>query len=607
MTGNDDAPDEQLPSLAAPPADDDPSAPDGARTGAPSDPPAAGAADASDAAGGAPVPEDGIPDDVPMQGRDASADGSPDGASSVSVDTAAPAGAIPSDSPVGAEGEGGASARSAGCGGPDDDPWADGGSLFDAASGRLFGGDTEPLFEMTRARPAPAAARPPGNTLDASVSRDDVSASVADPLDASGQRSREDDAAARLRTLLATVGREPTVRVATANLPVHRASTVLFDTLAQAEAAGAAVAVGRRHASTYGTVGTETTFALADAVAALESGDTDGFRAALMPSGLAAITAALLAFLRPGDHLLVSDSVYGPARVFCDGLLAEFGVETTYFDPTIGQGLDASGEPVFDPAPLEALLRPNTRALYLESPGSYTFEIPDMPALCAFARARGLLTMIDNAWASPLLARPFDWGVDVSIVPLTKYWSGHADTLMGAVVVRDAHWPALWRGVRQLGLCVGGDDAWLMLRGLRTLDVRMARHQRAALAVARWLEGRPEVARVLHPALPSHPQHALWKRDFLGACGLFGFELARSAAPARLAALCEGRRHFRIGYSWGGYESLIMPARIGALRTARPWTGGPLVRLHIGLEDPQALVDDLAEGLDAMTGRAERL
>jgi len=222
-----------------------------------------------------------------------------------------------------------------------------------------------------------------------------------------------------------------------------------------------------------------------------------------------------------------------------------------------------------------------------------------VPAICRVARAHGVISMIDNAWASPVMARPFDWGVDVSLLPLTKYWGGHADLLMGAAIVREEHWLPLWQAVRQLGICVGGDDAFLVLRGLRTAQVRMRQHEATALTVARWLEGRPEVASVLHPALSSHPQHALFKRDFLGSSGLFSFEL-KAATPAQLAALCERRHHFKIGYSWGGFESLIMPAKISALRTVRPWAGGPLVRLHCGLEDPQDLINDLEQGLAAM-------
>ncbi len=407
-------------------------------------------------------------------------------------------------------------------------------------------------------------------------------------------------------TLASHLGRRVDETIATVNLPVYRASTVLFDSLAAASRAGhgASAGVGARHASSYGTAGTATTFALMDALAELE-GAGAACRAALMPSGLAAISTALLAFLKPGDHLLMSDSVYGPTRMFVLGMLKRLGVETTFFAPAA---------PV---AEVAALIRPATRVLYLESPGSYTFEVQDVPALAALASARGIVSMLDNAWASPVFARPFEWGVDVSLLPLTKYWSGHSDVLMGAAVVREEHWSTLWRAVRELGICVGGDDAFLILRGLRTVEVRMHRHQETALEVAGWLGECPEVRRVLHPALPSHPGHALWRRDFSGSSGLFSFELdpalfvaasppkGAEIDPARvarvLAALCEGRRYFKIGYSWGGYESLIMPASIGSLRSAAPWTGGPLVRLHCGLEDPADLIADLEDGLAALT------
>ncbi|MDP9878002.1 cystathionine beta-lyase [Variovorax boronicumulans] len=370
------------------------------------------------------------------------------------------------------------------------------------------------------------------------------------------------------------------------NLPVWRASSVLFSNVADMRAEVAATAGGERRAANYATAGTPTTFALAEAVAQLEAGAHPA-RAALMPSGLSAIATTLQAFLSPGDHLLMSDSVYGPARLFAQGMLARFGIETTFYDPCMG-------------AAIESLLRPTTRMVYLESPGSYTFEIQDTPAICAMARRRGVLTAIDNAWASPVLARPFDWGVDMSVLPLTKYWSGHADVLMGATVVREALWPQLHQAVRQQGLCVGGDDAWLILRGMRTLEVRMRAHERHGLEVARWLQGRPEVARVLHPALESHPQHHLWKRDFLGASGLFAFELNADVTPQQVEALCDRRAHLRLGFSWGGFESLIMPANISALRTATPWRGGPLIRLHAGLDAPALLMADLEAGFDAM-------
>jgi len=361
----------------------------------------------------------------------------------------------------------------------------------------------------------------------------------------------------------------------------------LFDSLEQARERGRDSAVGKRHASTYGTVGTPTTFALMDALAEIEGRGHD-CRAAIMPSGLAAITTALLAFLKPGDEVLMSDSVYGPTRVFAQGMMSGLGIRPVFFAP------DASADEV------SALITPATRVLYLESPGSYTFELQDMRAMCAMARERDLISMVDNAWASPVFARPFDWGVDLSVIPLTKYWSGHSDVLMGAVVVRQAHWLPVYQAVRQLGLCVGGDDAFLILRGLRTAPVRMRQHEQSALTVARWLQQQTEVVSVLHPALPEHPQHELFKRDFSGSSGLFSFELDPRFGDAAIAALVERRAHFGIGYSWGGFESLIMPANISSLRTVRPWQGGPLVRLHIGLESPGDLIADLDQGFEAM-------
>jgi cystathionine beta-lyase len=386
-----------------------------------------------------------------------------------------------------------------------------------------------------------------------------------------------------LSSALIAAGRHFERTITTVNLPVTRASSVLFETLEAAAQEGPAAAAGEWHRTTYATAGTPTTFALMDALAAIE-GRGHACRAALMPSGLAAISVPLLAYCKPGDHLLMSDSVYGPARTFASTLLARYGVHTEFFPPAIGSGIDA-------------LIRPETRIIYLESPGSYTFEIQDVPAICAVARARGVLTMIDNAWASPVMARPFDWGIDISLLPLTKYWGGHADLLMGAAVVREEHWLPLWQAIRQMGICVGGDDAFMVLRGLRTAEVRMRQHEQTALEVARWLETRAEVARVLHPALPSHPQHSLFKRDFLGSSGLFSFEL-KAASQAQLAALCEGRRFFRIGYSWGGFESLIMPAHLEGIRTVEPWRGGPLVRLHCGLESAADLIADLQAGLE---------
>lgn len=393
-------------------------------------------------------------------------------------------------------------------------------------------------------------------------------------------------------TAFVEMGRKFEAGIRTANLPVYRASTVLFETLEEAKARVEAADRGELGASHYGTIGTPTTFALREALARIE-GEGHTCHAVLMPSGLMAITALLLAFLKPGDHLLVTDSVYGPTRVFCNGILSKFGVHTTWYEPTI------------TPDKLETLIQPNTRMIFLESPGSYTFEIQDVPGICAMARRHKVMTAIDNAWGSPLFSKPFDWGVDASVLPLTKYWSGHADVLMGAVIIREEYWLPLWRTVRELGISVGGDDAALILRGMRTIDVRMQRHEQNALEVARWLEQRPEVGAVLHPALPNHPQHQLWKRDFKGSSGLFSFELKANAHGQKptfrqTAAFCEGRRYFGIGYSWGGFESLIFPARIDSLRSVTPWQGGPLIRVHIGLEDPSDLIADLEEGFSAM-------
>ncbi len=393
-------------------------------------------------------------------------------------------------------------------------------------------------------------------------------------------------------TSLVELGRTFDSEIQTANVPVYRASTVLFKTLEEVKERVDAANRGELGASHYGTIGTPTTFALRDALARIE-GAGHSCRAALMPSGLMAITTLLLAYLKPGDHLLVTDSVYGPTRVFCKGMLSTWGVQTTWYDPTI------------TPEELESLIQPSTRMIFLESPGSYTFEIQDVPGICAMARRRGVMTAIDNAWGSPLFAKPFDWGVDASVLPLTKYWSGHADVVMGAVVVREEHWLPLWKMVRELGVSVGGDDAALILRGMRTIEVRMQKHQQNALEIAHWLEARPEVGAVLYPALPSHPQHDLWKRDFTGSSGLFSFEIKRHSegqrpTPKQIAAFCEGRRHFGLGYSWGGYESLIFPAWIDSLRSVKPWRGGPLIRLHIGLEDPADLIADLEAGFSAM-------
>ncbi len=325
-------------------------------------------------------------------------------------------------------------------------------------------------------------------------------------------------------------------------------------------------------------------WALADALTDLEPGAEGTL---LYPSGVAAISAGLLALLSPGDHLLMVDSAYEPTRSFCNGMLARFGVATTYYDPAIG-------------ADIADLITPQTRLIFLESPGSLTFEVQDIPAIVAVARERGVLTMLDNTWATPLLFPALAMGVDVTAMSLTKYVGGHSDAMMGSLTAPKTIWPRLRSAAYQLGLSVSPDDCALMLRGLRTLDVRLARHGDSALAVAHWLAARPEVGRVLHPALPGDPGHGLWSRDFRGASGLFGFTLKGSDDAGR-ARFIEALSLFGIGFSWGGYESLVVPSNPAEIRTATKWSDpDPLVRLSIGLEDAADLTADLDRGFHAL-------
>ena len=378
-------------------------------------------------------------------------------------------------------------------------------------------------------------------------------------------------------TLLTRLGRDPARQNRAVNPPVYHASTLAFETVAEFEAAAA----GKFDKGTlyYGRYGMPTTFALESAVAELEG----GYGAIAMSTGLAAITCALLTFLRAGDHVLVTDSAYEPARHVTDDLLGRFGVEASYFDPLIGAGI-------------AELIRPNTRLVYLESPGSVTFEVQDVPAIAAAAHRAGLVVLFDNTWASPLYFKPFAHGVDVSIQAATKYIVGHADAMLGMVVTREEHYEALRRTAVQLGHSAAPDDVYLALRGLRTLSLRMARHHKNALEVATWLQNRPEVARVLYPALPGDPGHALWRRDFTGASGLFGVALGPCPKEA-VTAMLDGFELFSMGVSWGGFESLVRPTDVTGIRTATNWEPpGPLLRFHIGLEDPKDLIADLEAG-----------
>ncbi len=379
-------------------------------------------------------------------------------------------------------------------------------------------------------------------------------------------------------------------RFRTPSPEIRRTSTVLFDSVADLRAALAAAKAGDRSASTYGTHGTPTTAALEELLVAREG----GAGVELASSGLAAIAVAMLAVLRAGDHLLVTDAVYNPVRELCDGLIARLGVDVEYYDPLVG-------------AEIAALIRPTTAMVWMESPGSHTFEVQDVPAIVGAARAADhrVVTAIDNTWGSPGLFRPFDHGVDVSVVALTKYWGGHADLLMGATFASEELLPAVREATRLMGSCTNGEDAFLAIRGARTVDLRIRESGEHGLEIARRLAAHPRAARVLHPALPQDPGHALWSRDFHGACGLFAFELrAPDGTPAdevqadaftdRLVA----RGRFGLGYSWGGFESLVMPARWSGLnRVVRPWTGGALLRLHVGLEPVEELWADLDTAL----------
>jgi cystathionine beta-lyase len=387
----------------------------------------------------------------------------------------------------------------------------------------------------------------------------------------------------KLRTRLAQAGRKPKSAPRTVNLPVARASTVVFASLDDMEATQKRFEAGEP-VPTYGIVNMPLRVAFEELMVAIEG----GHRTATFPSGLAAVASAILACVKAGDHLLVADSVYGPTRRFCDRTLARLGVETTYYDPLAGAGI-------------AELMRPNTRAVYLESPGSLTFEVQDFPAIARAAHEKGAAVIHDNTWATGIFFRSFDHGADLVVQAATKYPAGHSDLLIGAVVANEAWWPKLRDTSRELGQTASPDDLFLALRGIRTMDVRMRQHEKSAMEVARALQGHPAVKRILHPALPDDPGHALWKRDFLGASGLFGVELA-PCSRAQLAALVGGLEYFALGYSWGGYESLVTTAHPEHSRTARPWRGGPLIRLQIGLEDSADLIEDLMRGFDRMKG-----
>jgi cysteine-S-conjugate beta-lyase len=378
-------------------------------------------------------------------------------------------------------------------------------------------------------------------------------------------------------TRLVTGGRDPFSYHGFVNPPVYHASTVLYPT--------ADDMLSSRGPYHYGRRGTPTSQALEQAMAEIEGPACAGV--ALVPSGLAAISFALLSAASAGDHILVSDSVYEPTRILCNSVLKRLGIETTYYDPLIGAGI-------------AALFKSNTRVVFLESPGSLSFEMQDVPAIAAAAHAKGALVAMDNTWATPLYFRALDFGVDLSIQAGTKYIAGHADVMIGMIAANSSAWPQLHKTVGTLGLCVGPDDIYLALRGLRTLGVRLKRHQESGLKIARWMQGRAEVVRVLYLALENDPGHALWQRDFSGACGLFSVVL-KPAPDAAIRAFLDALKLFGMGYSWGGFESLVIPFDCTNCRTATRWApGGPTLRFHVGLEDTDDLIADLERGFAAL-------
>ena len=383
-----------------------------------------------------------------------------------------------------------------------------------------------------------------------------------------GAKGRRD---LQMRTRLAAAGRRPGEQFGFVNTPVYRGSTVLFPTYADLAA--------RTGRFSYGTQGTPTTQALEEAWSELAGAETT----VLTPSGLAAITIALLTAVKAGDHILVMDSVYRPTRHFCDTVLARMGVTTTYFDPLASASAT------------QTLVRDTTSVLFLEAPGSQSFEVPDLPAMIGLAKARGLCAILDNTWATPLFYPPHAAGVDMAAEAGTKYLSGHSDLLLGLTSANAAWAPALRATFDAFAMLAGPEDVFLGLRGLRTLDLRLREAERQGLAMANWLAARPEVARVLHPALPDCPGHAHWKRDFLGSTGLFSVVLHPAPLTA-VAAMLDGLQLFGMGYSWGGYESLVIPFDCAAYRSATAWRpAGPALRFSIGLED----VVDLQADLDA--------
>lgn len=382
-------------------------------------------------------------------------------------------------------------------------------------------------------------------------------------------------------TKIVTGGRREALTGAVVNAPVWRASTHLYESVADLEEGLRSNEDGHFF---YGRRGSPTQWSLAEALTEMEAG---AHGTMLYPSGVAAISCALLSVLKPGDVLLMTDNAYDPSRNFAEGFLKRYGVETRYFDPMVGEGITDN-------------FCDKTRAILLENPGSLTFEVQDVPAICAAAKERGVVTLLDNTWATPLFYTALDKGVDMAILAATKYIVGHSDVMLGSVTTNKQHWLKLRQTAQQLGQVVSPDDAYLASRGLRTLSVRLKAHEAAALKIASWLKTRPEVLAVLHPALAQCPGHEIWKRDFTGSSGLFSFVL--DGDKTRAAAFVDALELFGIGYSWGGFESLALPVNPERCRSATPWrSNGVVIRLQIGLEDVDDLIADLVQALEGST------